>query len=76
LLRSGVGSVQSLTVREPKVGEEEVVESPPKVSDLALVRSFVGSEQGNFSEVSPPTAVSSKYAPASAPPNRSGAGAR
>jgi hypothetical protein len=34
----GVGGVQSLTVREPKVGEEEVVESPPKVSGFALVR--------------------------------------
>jgi hypothetical protein len=44
----GVGGVQSLTVREPKVGEEEVVESPPKVSCLALVRSFVGSEQGEL----------------------------
>jgi hypothetical protein len=38
--------VQSLTVREPKVGEEEVVESPRKVSGLALVRSFVGVSVG------------------------------
>jgi hypothetical protein len=44
----GVGGLQSLAVREPKIGEEQVVESPPKVSGLALVRSFVGSEQGEL----------------------------
>ena len=38
--------MQSLPVREPKVGEEQVVEPTPKVSGLALVRSFVESEQG------------------------------
>ena len=38
----GVDGVESLAVREPKVGEEQVVEPPPKVSGLALVRNFIG----------------------------------
>lgn len=37
---------RSLTIGETKIGEQQLVESSPEVSGLALVGGFGGSEQG------------------------------